>query len=195
MKYKGYLGVVELDEESGILFGEVTGLRDVITFQGETVAETIQAFHDSVDDYLEFCKARGENPEKPYSGQFVLRVDKALHRKLADAAQEQMKSLNALVEDTLAGAFPSDAASAKTAAGSVLPPARRHGTSKADEAGHVSVKPAGKDSSGGKAGYAGKDSSGGKARYAGKDSSKKGDASQAGYSVKGPAGKVSSKKR
>ena len=58
----------------------------------------------------------------------------------------------------------------------------------------MSVKPAGKDSSGGKAGYAGKDSSGGKARYAGKDSSKKGDDSQAGYSVKGPAGKVSSRR-
>ena len=65
MKYKGYLGVVELDEDSGILFGEVTGLRDVITFQGETVAETIQAFHDSVDDYLEFCKAQRKTRRSP----------------------------------------------------------------------------------------------------------------------------------
>ena len=73
MKYKGYTGIVELDEESGTLFGRVIGLRDVITFQGESVAEIVQAFHDSVDDYLEFCVQRGESPEKPYSGQFVLR--------------------------------------------------------------------------------------------------------------------------
>ncbi len=73
MKYKGYTGVVELDEESAVLFGRVIGLRDVITFQGSSVAEVIQAFHDSVDDYLEFCAERGESPEKPYSGQFVLR--------------------------------------------------------------------------------------------------------------------------
>jgi len=71
MRFKGYTGVVELDEESGILFGRVIGLRDVITFQGTSVAEVIQAFHDSVDDYLEFCATRGESPEKPYSGQFV----------------------------------------------------------------------------------------------------------------------------
>ena len=55
MKYKGYVGIVELDEESAVLFGRVIGLRDVITFQGSSVVEVIQAFHDSVDDYLEFC--------------------------------------------------------------------------------------------------------------------------------------------
>lgn len=75
MKYKGYAGVVELDERSEVFFGRVIGLRDVITFQGSSVAEVVQAFHDSLDDYLEFCAERGESPEKPYSGQFVLRVD------------------------------------------------------------------------------------------------------------------------
>ena len=34
LKYKGYTGVVELDEGSVMLFGRVIGLRDVITFQG-----------------------------------------------------------------------------------------------------------------------------------------------------------------
>ena len=34
MKYKGYTGVVEFDEESGRCTGGVIGLRDVITFQG-----------------------------------------------------------------------------------------------------------------------------------------------------------------
>jgi predicted HicB family RNase H-like nuclease len=103
MKYKGYTGVVELDEESQVLFGRVIGLRDVITFQGESVAEVIQAFHDSVDYYLGFCAKRGESPEKPYSGQFVLRLDTQLHRKLAHLAEVQKTSLNSLIENTLEG--------------------------------------------------------------------------------------------
>ncbi len=105
MKYKGYTGVVELDEESGVLFGRVVGLRDTITFQGESVAEVIRAFHDSVDDYLEFCADRGESPEKPYSGQFVLRVNPKLHRVMAHAAEESGASLNSLIEQRLRESF------------------------------------------------------------------------------------------
>jgi predicted HicB family RNase H-like nuclease len=108
MKYKGYSGVVTLDEERGILFGRVVGLRDVITFQGTSVAEAIQAFHDSVDDYLEFCAQRGESPEKPYSGRFIVRVSPQLHRAIANAAEARKVSLNALVESTLGRAFLSD---------------------------------------------------------------------------------------
>jgi predicted HicB family RNase H-like nuclease len=105
MKYKGYTGIVELDEEAGVLLGRVIGLRDVITFQGESVPEVRQAFHDSVDDYLEFCESRGESPEKPYSGHFVLRVPAQLHRALAKEAEERQLSLNALVEETLEEKF------------------------------------------------------------------------------------------
>jgi predicted HicB family RNase H-like nuclease len=105
MKYKGYVGIVELDEESAVLFGRVIGLRDVITFQGSSVAEVIQAFHDSVDDYLEFCADRGKSPEKPYSGQFVLRVDPRLHGAMAQAAEAKGASLNALIEETLESTF------------------------------------------------------------------------------------------
>jgi predicted HicB family RNase H-like nuclease len=106
MKYKGYTGIVELDEESRVLSGRVIGLRDVITFEGDTVSEVIQAFHDSVDDYLEFCAERGESPEKPYSGQFVLRLDPRLHRELAITAEAGTVSLNALIESVLSTTFP-----------------------------------------------------------------------------------------
>ncbi len=65
MTYKGYAGTIEVDTEAEILFGRVVGLHDVITFQGETVAEARKAFQDSVDDYLAFCAERGEAPENP----------------------------------------------------------------------------------------------------------------------------------
>ena len=96
LKYKGYTGVVEFDGESGVLFGHVIGLRDVITFQGDSVAEVIQAFHDSVDVYLEFCSERGESPERPFSGQFVLRLDPNLHRTISHAAELQVRELERL---------------------------------------------------------------------------------------------------
>ena len=101
MKYKGYTGQVEFDEDSGILFGRVIGLRDVITFEADSGAEVTQAFQDSVDDYLAFCAERGESPERPYSGQFVLRVDPQLHRELVNTAQANNTSLNALIEGIL----------------------------------------------------------------------------------------------
>ncbi len=44
MEYKGYIGKVEIDDELGILYGEVINVRDVITFEGTSVEEVQQAF-------------------------------------------------------------------------------------------------------------------------------------------------------
>ncbi len=64
--YKGYSAELEIDVDAGVLGGAVTGIRDVIHFEGNTVQEAEQAFHDSVDEYLEWCRELGEAPEKPY---------------------------------------------------------------------------------------------------------------------------------
>lgn len=58
MEYKNYFGRVEFDDEAGIFHGEVVNTRDVITFQGKSVKELREAFHDSVEDYLAFCAER-----------------------------------------------------------------------------------------------------------------------------------------
>ncbi|OGA54645.1 MAG: antitoxin HicB [Betaproteobacteria bacterium RIFCSPLOWO2_12_FULL_62_58] len=101
MQYKGYIGVVEFDNEAAIFHGDVVNTRDAITFQGKSVAEITKAFRESVDDYLEFCKARGEEPDKPFSGKLVLRMEPALHRTLAIAARREKKSLNSLIVEKL----------------------------------------------------------------------------------------------
>jgi len=101
MEYKGYIGKVEIDDEVGILYGEVINVRDVITFEGTSVEEVQQAFHESVDDYLEFCAERGESPEKPFSGKFVLRLPEELHRQAYIQAKLKNKSLNSWVTDVL----------------------------------------------------------------------------------------------
>jgi predicted HicB family RNase H-like nuclease len=104
MKYKGYESAVIFDEEAAIFHGEVVNTRDVITFQGTSVDELRQAFEESVDDYLEFCKERGEEPEKPFSGNLVIRINPALHRELSIEAKKVGKSLNNLIEQTLSKA-------------------------------------------------------------------------------------------
>jgi predicted HicB family RNase H-like nuclease len=104
MEYKGYVGKVEFDDEAGIFHGEVLDTRDVITFQGQTVAELKTAFQESIDDYLAFCKERGEEPNKPFSGQFVTRIPPELHRQVNLAASVSGKSLNAWVAEQLQAA-------------------------------------------------------------------------------------------
>jgi len=101
MEYKGYIGKVEIDEDAGILHGDVINIRDVITFEGATVDEVQKAFRESVDDYLEFCAQRGESPEKPFSGKFVVRLPAELHRKAYIEAKLADKSLNSWVTEVL----------------------------------------------------------------------------------------------
>ena len=101
LDYKGYVARVELDEDAAIFHGEVINTRDVITFQGESVAELQTAMQDSVEDYLEFCAERGEKPEKPFSGKFLVRIDPDLHQRVFLAAKKMGKSLNQFVADEL----------------------------------------------------------------------------------------------
>ena len=102
MNYKGYIGQVEYGDEAGLFHGEVINLRDVITFAGETVQELRQAFQDSVEDYLAFCAERGEEPEKPFSGTFTVRIPPELHRAIAVQARLSNQSLNSWLGEMLA---------------------------------------------------------------------------------------------
>jgi len=101
LNYKGYTGKVNYDDEARIFHGEILDTRDVITFQGRSVEDIEQAFRESVDDYLEFCLERGEQPDKPFSGKFVLRMSPKLHHKIFIKASRSGKSLNRWVVDTL----------------------------------------------------------------------------------------------
>jgi predicted HicB family RNase H-like nuclease len=101
MTYKGYDAILTYDEDAELLHGEVTNTRDVITFQGSSVAELKAALADSIEDYLAFCAQRGEEPEKPFSGQFVVRVEPPVHRAAVSAARREGMSLNRWVASVL----------------------------------------------------------------------------------------------
>jgi predicted HicB family RNase H-like nuclease len=110
MQYKGYSANVLFDDENDLFHGEVLGIRDVVTFQGKSVKDLRKAFAESVDDYIEFCRGRGESPDKPVSGRFVLRISPELHRKLCKAASRSGQSLNAWIaarlENEVGDSFP-----------------------------------------------------------------------------------------
>ena len=101
LTYKGYLGHVEFDDEADIFHGEVINTRDVITFQGSAVAEIKKAFRESVDDYLAFCKERNEEPDKPFSGKFNLRIDPELHKQVYITARRHHMSLNQWIDGAI----------------------------------------------------------------------------------------------
>ena len=102
MTYKGYVGTVEYSDEDDCLFGRIAGIHDIISYEGGSVKEIRNAFEEAVDDYLEHCAATGKEPNKPYSGKFVLRIDPALHAKVAAKAMASGKSLNQYAADVLA---------------------------------------------------------------------------------------------
>lgn len=101
MTYKGYVGTVEYSEEDVCLFGRIAGIRDIITYEGDSVLDIRAAFTEAVDDYLKHCADTGKEPNKPYSGKFMLRIDPSLHARLAAKALANGKSLNQYAAEVL----------------------------------------------------------------------------------------------
>lgn len=104
MKYKGYSGSVEYSAADDCLFGRIIGIDDIVSYEGQSVDEIRQAFHEAVDDYLEDCAASGRLPNKPYSGKFVIRISPELHARLASSARDAGMSLNQYAAEKLAQA-------------------------------------------------------------------------------------------
>ena len=105
MRYKGYPARIEYSDEDECFIGRVAGIRDIITFHGESVGEVREAFEDALDYYLASCRERGETPNKAYSGKLLLRIDPEVHVKIAEAAQVSGVSINQWADERLAEAL------------------------------------------------------------------------------------------
>lgn len=115
MKYKSYVGTVEYSDEDGCFVGRIHGIRDIVTFEGESVAELRQDFENAVDSYLALCKKTGKKPEKQCSGKILLRMPTELHFQLAVQAQASGESVNSLVVEAVTTLCKSKARSVKRA--------------------------------------------------------------------------------
>jgi predicted HicB family RNase H-like nuclease len=94
MSHRGYSGSVEYDSRDRIFHGQVTGITDVVTFQGTSVEELEASFRSSVDIYLDLCTKNGLEPQRPYSGRFVIRLSPGMHREASIAARTARSSMN-----------------------------------------------------------------------------------------------------
>ncbi len=111
MNYKGYQALIEFDGEDELFFGKLAGIRDGVSFHGDSVAVLKAAFHEAVDDYIAHCAKIGKSPDKPYSGKVMFRIAPDLHASAARAAELSGKSLNQWAEEKLRAAAEKETAS------------------------------------------------------------------------------------
>lgn len=104
LSYRGYSARVAFDAGDGIFFGRVAGVRDVVGFHAETVADLVAAFREAVDDYIDACAKIGKTTDRPFSGKLMLRIDPQVHARAAHAAEIKGVSLNQWSEAALARA-------------------------------------------------------------------------------------------
>lgn len=102
LKYKGYIGTVDYSEEDKCLFGKIAGMpKSSITYEGTSVDELEEDFHNAVDDYLAECKERGLEPVKPFSGSLNIRIPSDIHGKIAILSKSEGISINAFIKHAL----------------------------------------------------------------------------------------------
>jgi predicted HicB family RNase H-like nuclease len=101
LTYKSYRARVEFHAEDRIFVGRIAGIRDIVSFHAETVSGLEKAFKESVNDYLKACEALGQSPNKPVSGNLMLRVPTDVHAKALEAAELSGQSLNVWATEVL----------------------------------------------------------------------------------------------
>ena len=97
LKYKDFIGSVAFSEEDNVFFGKIEGIEDLVTFEGESVSELKEAFHESVEHYLVFCKEHDKAPHKSYSGALNVRLTPDMHRQVAALSSITGDSINSLI--------------------------------------------------------------------------------------------------
>lgn len=102
LSYKEYLGSVDCDLESGVLYGKIQFINDIVTYEASSLPELKAEFEVAVDDYLETCAAIEKEPQKAYSGTFNVRVGEELHRKAVICSKKKGVNLNELCREAIA---------------------------------------------------------------------------------------------
>lgn len=59
LKYKDFIGSVAFSEADNVFSGKIEDIDGLVNFEGESVAELTNAFHEAVDDYLAYCAEDG----------------------------------------------------------------------------------------------------------------------------------------
>jgi predicted HicB family RNase H-like nuclease len=101
LKHDGYIAEVGYEEGDSLMHGTVVNARAVLHFAGRDIAELRAAFVETIADYRDWCRERGIEPEKPYSGTLSLRISPELHRRVAERAAKAGASINQFIAERL----------------------------------------------------------------------------------------------
>ena len=101
LKYKDFIGSVAFSETDNVFFGKIEGIDGLVSFEGESVSELTNAFHEAVDDYLAYCAEEGIEPHKSYSGSLNVRLTPEIHTRIAYLAKQAGVSINSFIRSAL----------------------------------------------------------------------------------------------
>lgn len=99
--YKDYVGSVRYSADDEVFFGKIEGIDDLVTFEGQSVPQLKEAFHEAVHDYIEIARANGKEPEKTYRGSLNIRLKPEVHKKANRLALLKGKTLNQFINDAI----------------------------------------------------------------------------------------------
>ena len=101
LRYKGYIGNIGISETDAMFYGKIIGINAHVPFKGDSVKTIIKSFHAAVDDYIALCAKNRVWSEKPFTGNFHVRIEPYLHRLAVLTAYSRGVSLNTLVEEAI----------------------------------------------------------------------------------------------
>lgn len=95
--------------------------------QGDTPEKAVQMIQDAMRTWIQYSVEDGDpipepKTEEQYSGKFVVRVPRSLHRELVETAEREGVSLNALISAALAKTVGEKSVIAVNASKPGLPP-------------------------------------------------------------------------
>ncbi len=101
LKLEGFIADVDYQDGDGLMHGTTTNTHATLHFAGKDVDELKRAFAETIEDYRSWCKERGIEAEKGYSGTLSLRIDPDLHKRVAVRANAAGESSNQFIAEKL----------------------------------------------------------------------------------------------
>jgi predicted HicB family RNase H-like nuclease len=100
MEYKGYTARIHYSKEDACYVGKLTGINDIVVFDGETLEAVRKIFEEDVESYQACCAEAGREPNKPVA-EVMVPVSSALYAEITKKAEYDGVPVYMLLETAL----------------------------------------------------------------------------------------------
>ncbi len=101
IKYKDFIGSVEVSIKDNCVHGKILFINDLITYESDTPINLKAKFKAAVDDYIDTCKELKIEPLKSFNGSFNIRIEPEKHQELALHAAQEGLTINKVVNKAI----------------------------------------------------------------------------------------------